>query len=54
MLKSMAAGVMLGAAATILILPQLDRKTQRVVRNTGKRMGCMAGDAYDSLLGYMR
>lgn len=54
MLKSLATGVVIGATAAIIVLPQLDRKTQRAVRRTGKKMCCMAGDAYDNILSYMK
>lgn len=54
MFKSMAVGVVIGAAMGVLILPQLDRKTQRAVKKTGKKMVCLAEDAYDNLLGYMK
>lgn len=54
MLKSMATGIIIGAALGVLIMPQLDRKTQRAVKRTGKRMACLAEDAYDNVLNYVR
>ena len=54
MFKSLATGIVIGAAAAIVVLPQLDRKTQRAVRKTGQRMYCMAGDAYGNILNYMK
>ena len=54
MFKRLAAGIVIGAAAAIVVLPQLDRKTQRAVRKTGKKMCCIAGDAYDNILNYMK
>ena len=54
MFKRFATGIVVGAAAAIVILPQLDRKTQRAVRRTGKKMCCMAGGAYDNVLHYIK
>ena len=54
MFKRFATGIVVGAAAAIVVLPQLDRKTQRAVRRTGKKMCCMAGDAYDNVLHYIK
>ena len=54
MFKSLATGIVIGAAAAMVVLPQVDRKTQRAVRRTGKKMCCMAGDAYDNILNYIK
>lgn len=54
MFKSLATGIVIGAAVGVMVLPQLDRKSQRAVRKTGKKMVCMAGDAYGNLLNYMK
>lgn len=54
MMRNMAAGAMLGMAVSAMVLPQLDRRTQRNIKRVGKRAMNMAGDAYDTLMGYMR
>lgn len=52
-IKSLAIGTVLGMAIGVMVLPELDRKTQRNIRRTSKRLRCAAGDAYDNLLDYM-
>lgn len=54
MFKRFATGILIGAATAIVVLPQLDRKTQKAVRRTGKKMYCMAGDAYDNVMHYIK
>ncbi|MCR1951361.1 MULTISPECIES: YtxH domain-containing protein [unclassified Clostridium] len=54
MMRSMAAGAMLGMAVSAMVLPQLDRRTQRNIRRASKRAINMAGDAYDTIMGYMK
>ena len=54
MLKGMAAGAVLGVAVSAVMLPQLDRKTQRNLKRVGKRAMNMAEDAYDMMMCYMR
>lgn len=54
MLKSMATGVIIGAAVGMLVLPQLDRKTQRVIKKTGKRVVHLAEDAYGNIVEYVK
>lgn len=52
-IKSLAIGTVLGMAVGMMVLPELDRKTQRNIRRTSKRLRCAAGDAYDNILDYM-
>ena len=52
-IKSLAIGTVLGMAIGVMVLPELDKKTQRNIRRTSKRLRCAAGDAYDNLLDYM-
>lgn len=54
MLRNMTTGVIIGMTVTAMILPQLDRKTQRNLKRAGKRACIMAEDAYDMMMGYMR
>ena len=54
MLRNMATGAIIGMTVTAMILPQLDRKTQRNIRRAGKRACLMAEDAYDMMMGCKR
>ncbi|WP_300381342.1 YtxH domain-containing protein [Clostridium sp.] len=52
--RNMATGAMIGVAIGAMIIPQLDRKYQRNIKKVGKRARCMAEDAYDTMLDYMK
>ena len=52
-IKSLAIGTILGMAVGMMVLPELDRKTQRNNRRTSKKLRCAAGDAYDNILDYI-
>ena len=54
MLKGMATGALVGMAVSAVILPQLDRKTQKSLRRVGKRALNIAEDACDMVMGYMK
>lgn len=54
MLRNMATGAIIGMTVTAMILPQLDRKTQRNLKRAGKKAYLIAEDAYDIMTGYMR
>ncbi|WP_170272164.1 hypothetical protein [Clostridium tarantellae] len=45
MMMSLTAGVVLGAAVGMMVVPNLNRKTQKVFRKAGKRMINMAEDS---------
>ena len=53
-LKGMAAGAVVGVAVSAVILPQLDRRTQKNLKRVGKRALNMAEDACDMVMDYMR
>lgn len=53
-MRVMTTGLMLGAAAGMFIVPQLDRSTKRRIRRTGKMMRNSAVDMYDNLKGWMK
>lgn len=53
-LKGMAAGAVVGVAVSAVILPQLDRRTQKNLRRVGKRAINMAENTYDMVMGYMK
>lgn len=54
MVKSLMFGTMLGVTAGIMVLPQLDRKTQRAIRRSGKRVLGMAENAYENMMDHMK
>lgn len=54
MMRSMAAGAMLGMAVSAMVLPQLDRRTQKNIRRASKRAMHMAGDAYETIMDYIK
>lgn len=54
MLKGMVAGAVIGVAVSAVMLPQLDRKTQRNLKRVGRRAMNMAEDACDTMMGYMK
>ena len=52
-IKSLAIGTIFGVAIGMMVLPELDRKTQRNIRRTSKKLRCAAVDAYDNILDYI-
>lgn len=54
MMKGLAAGAVIGAAASIMLIPQLDRKTQRNIKKASRRAMGMAEDAYETMMCYMK
>ena len=54
MQKRLITGMVLGAAATMLMAPQMDRRTKRKMRRTAKYVRGMAEDAYYGMTRYMR
>ncbi|WP_156940010.1 YtxH domain-containing protein [Clostridium lundense] len=54
MQKRFLTGMILGAAATMLVLPEMDRSTQRRIKRANKQMRNMAGDTYDNILRWMK
>lgn len=53
-MKGMAVGAMVGAAIGIMAFPQLDRRTQRQINRTRKRVMGMAEDAYGNMVHYIK
>ena len=53
-LKGMVAGAIVGVAVSAVMLPQLDRRTQRNLKRVGRRAMNIAEDACDMMIGYMR
>ena len=52
-IKSVAIGTIFGVAIGIMVLPELDRKTQRNIRKTRRKIKGVAEDAYDNILDYI-
>ncbi|MFQ7822709.1 hypothetical protein, partial [Clostridium sp.] len=52
-IKSLAIGTIFGVAIGIMVLPELDRKTQRNIRKTRRKIKGVAEDAYDNILDYI-
>ena len=50
-LSGMVAGLVVGATVGMMVMPQLDRKTQRCVRRRGQKMLDFMEDSYDDLMG---
>lgn len=53
-LRGLILGTVAGAAVGMLLMPQLDRKTQRSVKKTGRVIKCVAEGAYDNIMGIMK
>ncbi|MEG0296533.1 MAG: YtxH domain-containing protein [Clostridium sp.] len=54
MLKGLAVGTIVGAAVGMMVFPELDRKKQRALRKTAKRMSGMAEDFYGDMMYKMK
>lgn len=48
-LSGMATGALLGAAAGMMIMPQMDRRTKRRITRAGKSMVGSMADAWDGM-----
>lgn len=47
--KGLVMGAMMGAAFEMIMMPQMDRRTQRTMRRAARRMRDVADSAYDGL-----
>ncbi|GAA0745086.1 YtxH domain-containing protein [Clostridium oceanicum] len=47
-------GMMLGVAAGMMLSPQIDKKTKRKIKRSGKNMMNMAEDMYDNVRYFMK
>lgn len=52
--KTMAAGAIMGVAAGMLLLPELDRDTKRRIKKTGRLVMNRAEDMYDGMKGWVK
>ncbi|SFU50554.1 hypothetical protein SAMN04487886_10432 [Clostridium sp. DSM 8431] len=47
-LNGMMTGVMVGAAVGMTVMPQLDRRTQRMVKRAGRKIIDLAENSYEN------
>jgi len=52
--KGMMAGILIGVAVEMAMMPQYDRRTQRTMKRAGKKMRNMAESTYDGIQDWMR
>lgn len=52
--KGMMAGILIGAAVEMAIMPYCDRKTQRNIKRAGRKMRNMAESTYNGMQDWMR
>ena len=52
--KGMMAGILIGAAVEMAIMPYYDRGTKRTMKRAGKRMRNMAESTYSGIQDWMR
>ena len=50
--KGIVAGALISTAVGMMVMPNLDRKTQRKMRKAGMKMKNMAEDTYESMMGH--
>ncbi|MDO5515995.1 MAG: YtxH domain-containing protein [Clostridium sp.] len=51
--KGLVMGAMMGAAFEMMMMPQMDRRTQRTMRKAARRMRNAADSAYDGIHDWM-
>jgi gas vesicle protein len=54
LIKNVTTGAIIGAAAGMLIVPQLNRNTRKRLRRPGDMMMGIMGDVYDDLMDKIR
>ena len=52
--KGMMAGILIGAAVEMALMPYYDRKTQRTMKRAGRKMRNMAESTYSGIHDWMR
>lgn len=52
--KGMVAGILIGVAVEMALVPTFDRRTQRTMRRAGRRMRNMAESTYNGIQDWMR
>ena len=51
--KGMVAGILIGVAVEMAMMPYYDRRTQRTMKRAGKRMRNMAESTYNGIQDWM-
>jgi len=54
LMTGLTTGAIIGAAAGMILMPELDRSTRRRIKKSGKLMKNTAGDLYDSMKGWIK
>ena len=54
LVKGIAAGAIIGAAAGMLLMPGMDRKTRKRLAKAGRRISGFAGDLWDGIKDFTR
>ena len=52
--KGMMAGILIGVAVEMAMMPQYDRRTQRTMKRAGRKMRNMAESTYSGIHDWMR
>lgn len=50
--KGIVAGALISTAVGMMVMPNLDRRTQRKMRKAGRQMKNMAEDTYENIMGH--
>lgn len=53
-IKGMTAGALVGAAAGVMLMPELSRNTKKRIQRSKRMIGNAAGDVYDNLMDWMK
>lgn len=53
-IKGMTAGALVGAAAGVMLMPELSRNTKKRIQRSKRMIGNAAGDIYDNLMDWMK
>jgi gas vesicle protein len=54
LMTGLTTGAILGAAAGMLLMPELDRSTRKRIKKSGKIMRNTAGDMYDNMKNWIK
>lgn len=53
-IKGVTTGAVIGAVASIMLMPEFDRDTKRKIRRSRKMIGDAAEDIYDNIRGWAK
>ena len=54
LMTGLTTGAIIGAAAGMFLMPELDRSTRRRIKKSGKLMRNTAGDLYDNMKDWVK